>query len=376
MGLVDEEDEVVGEVVDQRVRRAARRPAVEDPRVVLDARAEAELAHHLHVVAGALLEPVRLELLAVLLEVGDLVAELALDLVDRALHRLLLGHVVGRGPDRDVVDHVEDLAGERVEVLDRLDLVAEELNPVGGLGVGGVDLEHLAPGAKGATGQVLVVAAVLHADQLAEDILAVDPVADLEELHLLAVELRRADPVDAGDRGDDDHVVASEQRSRRGMAQAVDLVVDRGVLLDVEVLRRDVGLGLVVVVVADEVLDGVVGEELPELVAELRGQRLVVGDHQRRALDPLDGRRHREGLTGAGGPEQRLKPLLRLDPLGQALDRLRLVRRRRIGRIELELAHVSSVLGRPLGPPGSDPLGSDPRASPPRRSPRPSRRAP
>jgi hypothetical protein len=45
-------------------------------------------------------------------------------------------------------------------------------------------------------------------------------------------------------------------------AQPVDLVVDRGVLLDVGVARRDVGLGLVVVVVADEVLDGVVGEEL------------------------------------------------------------------------------------------------------------------
>ena len=35
------------------------------------------------------------------------------------------------------------------------------------------------------------------------------------------------------------------------------------VLLDVGVGARDVGLGLVVVVVADEVLDRVVGEEAP-----------------------------------------------------------------------------------------------------------------
>ena len=45
----------------------------------------------------------------------------------------------------------------------------------------------------------------------------------------------------------------------------------------------DVRLGLVVVVVGDEVLDGVFGEELAELVAELGGQRLVVRDHERRA---------------------------------------------------------------------------------------------
>jgi hypothetical protein len=65
------------------------------------------------------------------------------------------------------------------------------------------------------------------------------------------------------------------------VAETIDLVVDRRVLLDVEVLRRDVGLRLVVVVVGDEVLDGRLGEELPELVAELRRQRLVVRDDER-----------------------------------------------------------------------------------------------
>ena len=68
MRLVDEDDEVVGEVVDQRVRRAARGAAVEDAGVVLDPGAEAELVQHLDVVLGALAEPVRLELLALVLE--------------------------------------------------------------------------------------------------------------------------------------------------------------------------------------------------------------------------------------------------------------------------------------------------------------------
>ena len=58
------------------------------------------------------------------------------------------------------------------------------------------------------------------------------------------------------------HVAPHEQRARRRVAQPVDVVVDRGVLLDVEIGLRDVRLGLVVVVVGDEVLDGVVREEL------------------------------------------------------------------------------------------------------------------
>ena len=120
-------------------------------------------------------------------------------------------------------------------------------------------------------------------------------------------------------------VAPREQRGRRRVAQPVDVVVDRRVLLDVEVGLRDVGLGLVVVVVGDEVLDRVLREELAELVAELRGERLVVGDHERRLLHLLDDPRHRGRLARARRAEQGLIAVPRLMLLGERRDRLRLV---------------------------------------------------
>ena len=57
---------------------------------------------------------------------------------------------------------------------------------------------------------------------------------------------------------------AGEQGLGGSQPQLLDLLVDLGVLLDVGVRARDVGLGLVVIVVADGT-DGVVGKELPEL---------------------------------------------------------------------------------------------------------------
>ncbi len=96
--------------------------------------------------------------------------------------------------------------------------------------------------------------------------------------------------------------------------QPRDVVVPGRVLLDVEVGLRHVRLGLVVVVVGDEVLDGVVGEELPELVAELRRERLVVRDHERGPLQLLDDPRHRRRLAGAGRAEQRLVAVPRARP--------------------------------------------------------------
>ena len=112
------------------------------------------------------------------------------------------------------------------------------------------------------------------------------------------------------------------------------------VLLDVGVGARDVGFGLVVVVVADEVLDGVVGEELFELGVELRGQRLVGRQHQRRPLHSLDHLRDGERLAAAGHAEQRLVLVAALDALDQLLNRRGLIARRLERRDHLEVWHT------------------------------------
>ena len=116
-----------------------------------------------------------------------------------------------------------------------------------------------------------------------------------------------------------------EQRRRGREPQALDLLVDRRILLDVGVRARDVGLGLVVIEVADEILDRVVREELLELRVELRGERLVVRDDQRGLLEVPDDVRRRESLARAGHAEQRLVPVPGLEGFRQFRDRLRLV---------------------------------------------------
>ena len=70
---------VLGEEVEQRVRRLARRAAVEVAAVVLDAGADAGLGQHLEVVLGAHPEALGLEQLALLLELLQALAQLDLD---------------------------------------------------------------------------------------------------------------------------------------------------------------------------------------------------------------------------------------------------------------------------------------------------------
>src|SRR5205807_4712800 len=116
-----------------------------------------------------------------------------------------------------------------------------------------------------------------------------------------------------------------EQVGGGRVAQAGDLVVDGRVLLYIGVAGGDVGLRLVVVVVADEVLHPVVGEELPELVGQLGGQRLVGGDDQGGALHLLDSPGDGGALAAPGDAQEGLEAVAPLDPLGQSRDRAGLV---------------------------------------------------
>ena len=88
--------------------------------------------------------------------------------------------------------------------------------------------------------------------------------------------------------------------------QTVYVLVDVRFFFDVEVALRDVGFWLVVVVVADEVFHGVVGEKFLELGVKLRGQRFVMGQHQRGTVDSLDHFGDGEGLARTGCTQQNL----------------------------------------------------------------------
>lgn len=68
MALVHEQHKILREEVQQCHGRAAHRTLRDDPGIVLNAGAVAQRAHHLHVVAGTLVDALGLDELAVVLE--------------------------------------------------------------------------------------------------------------------------------------------------------------------------------------------------------------------------------------------------------------------------------------------------------------------
>ena len=264
--------------------------------------------------------------------------ELDLDLLDRVEHLLPPRHVVARREHGEAPDLLADVPGQRVEELQRLDLVVEQRDAHRVLGVlGRKDVEHVAAHAERAAPEVDLVARVLHLGQPLDRVALGELVALLHVQDHAVVLGRVADAVDRRDRRDDHAVRALEDRLRRRQPHLLDVLVDRAVLLDVEVARRNVRLGLVVVVVRDEVLDRVVREELAELGVELRGERLVRREHQRRPAGARDDVGHRERLARAGDAEQRLER----EPVGEPFDQLR----DRLGLVAGGLERLEELVG-------------------------------
>ena len=190
-------------------------------------------------------------------------------------------HIMRIGIDLDRVQLARLVAGQGIELGDAVHHIAEQLHPPGAVFImGREDVDGVAPHPEGAAGEIVVVAPVLQRHQPADGGVAVDLVAFADRDGGAGIGLDRADAVDARHRGHDDHIVALQDRPRRRMAHAVDLFVDRAVLLDIGVGARDIGFRLVVIVIADEIFHRVFREELLELGIELRRQGLVGGQDQ------------------------------------------------------------------------------------------------
>ena len=206
-------------------------------------------------------------------------------------------------------------------------------------GIGRENVDRIAADAEHIAREGNVVALVADVDELAHELLRVALLAGAQGDDHVGVVDRVAEAVDAGHGRDDDHVPPLKQARRGRVAQALDLIVDGGVLFNERVRVRDVRLRLVVVVVGDEILHGVVREKLLELAAQLRREDLVVREHERRPLDALDDLGHRVRLAGAGHAEQHLLVNAVFHALRKRVDRLGLIARRLVGRNDFKIRH-------------------------------------
>ena len=308
MALVDDAQEIIREIVDERVRGLSGLTSVEMPGVILDAAAKSHGLQHLKIVVHAHLQPLGLKQLALFLELLQALAQLLLDGFDGVLHLRARRYVMGGRPNGQGLIGLQNLARDVIDLGDLLYLIAPELHAHRIVRIRREHIQVIPTHAERAAFQLVVVAIVLDVDKVVDHLVAIHLFLLVHEYGHARVIHGAADAVDAADRCHHDNVAPGKERAGCGMAQFLHLFVDGGVLLDERVRRGHVRLGLIIIVVADEIHHGVVGEELLQLACKLSGKRLVRRHDKRRALHRLDGFRHGECFARSRNAQKRLIP--------------------------------------------------------------------
>ena len=172
MALVHKQQKILREIVQQGGGRGAGLPAGDDPGIVFDAGAIAQLPHHLQVIPGALVNALGLDELAMILKPLFPLRQLLFDLRCRPLHLVLGGDVVAGGVDGHMLEHSLGLTGDGVDLGNAVDLVAEELHPDGvAVGVHRIDLHRVPPDPEHVPVKGDVVAFIADFHQLAQQLI-------------------------------------------------------------------------------------------------------------------------------------------------------------------------------------------------------------
>ncbi len=326
--LVYNEQKVLWEIVEQAIRAFVLFAAIKITGVVLDAGAVAELLDHLDVVCHTLFETVSLHLLVVATEFGSLANKVVLDMAERIVHLILGRDKKVCGEDCDLINFREGVGGDGIDGLDALNLIAEENEAIGKILVCHIDIYRVALDAEITTVEGHFVARILRILELAHKGGGRDLLPYLDSDNPAIEILRVAQTVEARDGGDHNDVApTAHECHRRAQSEFIKLLVYREVLLDICIRGGYVGLGLIVIVVRDEILHGVLGEEGLELLVELGGESLIMAEDKGRALGLRYDVGNGERLSRACHTQQHLRLFARVDTLHELPNCLGLVAR-------------------------------------------------
>ena len=316
MTLIHHKKTVRREIIQQTIRRTARRTTVKIPAVILHTAAIPQLLNHLQVITHPLLNALGIQMLPALLKIHHPPGKVQANLLHSRSNTLRRSGEDSRRIDIDGSDFVRSDG-------DTVHFGAEELNAHDLVGIRKGDIHGVSPDAEAAARQFRIVADILRLHEPLEECVHPQVVAPRDGETVAGEVLRVSQTIQATN-----HISSAAQQSRDCMeAQAVNLLIDGDILLDIRIGGRDIRLGLVVVVIGDEIPDGVMREESLHLGIELCGERLVVRENKRGPVETGDDIGDGERLARACDPHQRLCGYALPDPLNQSVNRLRLVAR-------------------------------------------------
>ncbi len=106
---------------------------------------------------------------------------------------------------------MQNLAGDRIDKADCIDLITKKLDPNHPIFIGGDDFEHITLEAKATPNQFEIIALVLNTGQFAQKLALVETLTDSKGDRRIEVGFGNAKTINATDRGNDNDITSFKQ---------------------------------------------------------------------------------------------------------------------------------------------------------------------
>ena len=128
------------------------------------------------------------------------------------------------------------------------------------------------------------------------------------------------------------------------MAQLVNFIIYRRILLNISVCRRNIRLRLIVVIIGHKILYCIFRKEFPKFRTKLSSKSLIVCEDECRTIKSSNNIGHGKCFSRTGNAEQRLFVEAAFNAINKLVYCLRLIAHGRILRMENEFIHIKNLI--------------------------------
>ena len=244
--------------------------------IVFDAGAVPHFLHHFQVVVGPLFQPLGFQELSLVPKLLQPAVQFLFNGTDGFFQLVRTGDIVGRRENTDMVPLRHCFSGKHIEFRERIHFVPKHFNPNSHIIFRSRKyINRISPHPESVSGEIHIIPHVLHIHQFFNNLVPIDFLSRTEGQAHGTVVFRIPQTIDAGHRGYDDDILPFKEGHGGRMTQPVDFFIPGGILFYIGIRLGYIGFGLVVIVVADEIVHRVVRKEILELTGCLCRQGFV-----------------------------------------------------------------------------------------------------
>ena len=333
MTLVNYQQKIIRKIIEQTERTASGRTSVEIAGIILNARAITQFLNHFQIIRNPLVKPFCFVIFTLCPEITNLHFQIALNQLNSIHNTRFGGYENACRINLVTFKTFNYMIINAFYGLNFFNFVTPKNNSQYKVGISQKNIYRIAFYPEISTVQFYFIAGVEAVNELTQENISHQFLTAANFNHIFGEVIGITDAIQARNRRNHQHITPARQQRRGGsQTEFFQFLIDGKIFFDVHIGHRQIGFGLIIIVIRHEIFNRILREKTFELAVKLGCQGFVVAQYKRWFLHLLHHIGYGKCFTRTGHTKESLVRNAHVDPVHQLPDGFRLVAGRSIWR--------------------------------------------